>query len=448
MADELVVVGDALLDRDVEGRADRLAPDAPVPVVHDPVVHARAGGAGLAAVLGARGGAHVRLVTTLGDDAAGAELAALLDDEGVEVVDLRRRATPVKTRVRVDGHPLVRLDDGADDGEVLDARAIDTMPEPGSAVLVADYGLGTVDHPLVRDHLRRWASARPLVWDPHPRGAVPVPGTRLATPNRHEAVREGLPVRSISEAAESAVVLAERWRVHGVAVTLGADGAVIGIPGRLPLAVPAPVTVAGDACGAGDCFAVSAARSLAHGKMLTEAVVDSVAEASAFVADGGVACLRADRVPRPDPVDRLADVRRRGGTVVATSGCFDLLHAGHVAMLQAARRLGDALVVLLNSDHSVQNLKGAERPIVGEGDRAAVLLGLACVDAVVVFDELTPVAALERLQPQLFVKGDDYGAGTIPEARAMRRWGGTVVVVPYLEGRSTSTLIAEVDREA
>jgi rfaE bifunctional protein nucleotidyltransferase chain/domain/rfaE bifunctional protein kinase chain/domain len=448
MGDALVVVGDALLDRDVEGHAERLAPDAPVPVVQDPVVHSRPGGAGLAALLARRRGAHVTLVTALGEDGAGAELAASLEDAGVEVVDLRRRATPVKTRVRVDGHALVRLDDGADDGEVVAPQVVEDVAQPDGAVVVADYGLGTVAHPLVRRHLGEWAKSRPLVWDPHPRGASPVPGARLATPNRAEAGREGLPVRSISDATDAAVVLATRWRVHGVAVTLGADGAVVGIPGRLPLAVPAPVTVDGDACGAGDCFAVSAASWLAQGKVLTEAVVEAVADATTFVANGGVACLRADHEPPRAPADRLADIRRRGGTIVATSGCFDLLHAGHVAMLEAARRLGDALVVLLNSDRSVQDLKGAERPVVGQADRAAVLRGLACVDAVEVFDEVTPIAALERLRPQLFVKGDDYGAGVIPEAQAMRPWGGTVVVVPYLEGRSTTSLIAELGRDA
>jgi rfaE bifunctional protein nucleotidyltransferase chain/domain len=112
-------------------------------------------------------------------------------------------------------------------------------------------------------------------------------------------------------------------------------------------------------------------------------------------------------------------------------------------MLEAARSLGDGLVVLLNSDRSVQGLKGAERPIVGQDDRAAVLRSLQCVDAVEIFDETTPVQILERIRPDLFVKGDDYGAGQIPESAVLQRWGGSVVVVPYLEGRSTTRLIEE-----
>jgi rfaE bifunctional protein nucleotidyltransferase chain/domain/rfaE bifunctional protein kinase chain/domain len=442
--ERLVVVGDALLDRDVDGRADRLAPDAPVPVVHDPVVRARPGGAGLAALLAARAGAHVTVVTALGDDAEGAELAALLDAEGVELVDLRREATPVKTRVRVDGHVLARIDGGVDDGALRGPQAIADVSDGRAAVLVADYGAGVVRHPDVRARLTEWARQRPVVWDPHVRGLAPVPGTRRVTPNRREAGAHALPVATIADAARAAVILARRWRVHGVAVTLGAEGAVLGIHGRLPLAVPAPSVVRDDACGAGDCLAVAAARALDRGCVLTEAVAEGVRAASGFVAAGGVSSLRGPGDSDAAGSSVVDDVRRRGGTVVATSGCFDLLHAGHVAMLQAARALGDALVVLLNSDRSVQDLKGAERPIVPEADRATVLRGLQCVDAVEVFDEPTPVRALEQLRPQLFVKGDDYGSGVIPESEVLRRWDGEVVVVPYLEGRSTTRLIEEV----
>jgi rfaE bifunctional protein nucleotidyltransferase chain/domain len=139
----------------------------------------------------------------------------------------------------------------------------------------------------------------------------------------------------------------------------------------------------------------------------------------------------------------IARVRAQGGTVVATGGCFDLLHPGHVRTLQSARALGDCLVVCLNSDASVRRLKGPRRPVVEQADRAAVLLALGCVDAVEVFDEDTPVAVLERLRPDLWVKGGDYAAGELPEAAALARWNGRAVILPFLEGRSTTRLIEE-----
>ncbi len=141
-------------------------------------------------------------------------------------------------------------------------------------------------------------------------------------------------------------------------------------------------------------------------------------------------------------------VRGAGGTVVATGGCFDLVHAGHVAMLDDARRLGDCLVVLLNSDDSVRRLKGPGRPLQSQDDRAAVLRSLGSVDDVIVFEEDTPVAALEALRPDVFVKGGDYTVADLPEAAALRRWGGNAVVVPYLPGRSTTRLVKGASRHA
>jgi rfaE bifunctional protein nucleotidyltransferase chain/domain len=147
---------------------------------------------------------------------------------------------------------------------------------------------------------------------------------------------------------------------------------------------------------------------------------------------------------RPDIRRILAQVRARRGTVVATGGCFDLLHIGHLATLQAARRLGDCLIVCLNSDASVHRLKGPDRPLTSEVDRGRLLAALKCVDAVVVFDEDTPEAVLSWLRPDVWVKGGDYADGgpDLPEADLVRRWGGQTVIVPYLDGRSTTRTIA------
>jgi rfaE bifunctional protein nucleotidyltransferase chain/domain len=181
------------------------------------------------------------------------------------------------------------------------------------------------------------------------------------------------------------------------------------------------------------------------------------------VAEGGVGALvpRRDAAPpavqqevpavddvrRPPPgsIEAAAEVaervRARGGTVVATGGCFDLLHAGHVATLEAARSLGDCLVVLLNSDDSVRRLKGPTRPIQADQDRVRVLAALDAVDAVAVFGEDTPVEALRRLRPHMWAKGGDYSIEQMPEAEVMNEWGGQVIVLPYLDGRSTTRLV-------
>ena len=433
----LLVIGDALLDRDLHGRAERLAPDAPVPVVDAIEPTARAGGAALAATLAARMGLEVTLVTALGRDPAGEELRALLS--GIDVVDLGLHGTtPEKIRVLAGDRPVVRLDRGGE------PRGCGSLP-PGAldgadAILVSDYGRGVAAEPTVRAALR---GDVPVIWDPHPKGPEPVPGATLVTPNLKEAVaaanlkRDSPALDSALAAGEAAArVLAARWRAVAVAVTLGERGAVVVSGDGPPLAVPAPRVSAGDPCGAGDAFAATAAARIAAGALPSEAVHAAVHAASAFVA--------GERAEPPQGGDVAERVRAAGGTVVATGGCFDLLHAGHVRMLQQARALGDCLIVCLNSDASVARLKGDDRPLVAQDDRAAVLNGLACVDAVVVFDEDDPRAVLRTIRPHVWAKGGDYAVADLPEARTLAEWGGRAVIVPYVAGRSTSRLITEV----
>ncbi|WP_078843300.1 D-glycero-beta-D-manno-heptose 1-phosphate adenylyltransferase [Streptomyces albus] len=579
----LVVVGDVLLDRDIDGTAERLAPDAPAPVVDVAGDRSRPGGAGLAAVLAAADGREVVLVTALGDDPASRTVRAALSPR-VRLVELPLHGTlPEKIRVRADGRPLVRIDrGGGSPGEPDDA--VRAALRGAGAVLVADYGRGTAT--AVRRYLAEAARRVPLVWDPHPRGDEPVPGARLATPNAAEAralVPGGPPdpgpgarpsactgteaggagpgaggggepgpvpgagpaTPNAAEAralvpggppdpgpgarptaltctesdgadrtgaalaggaagsrgadgsdtgpgpAESAAGwtagrdtagnaaghdatdrtatatgapgddslrahgirgarLAERWRAATVAVTLGARGALLTRPGSdSPMLVPAPQASGGDPCGAGDRFAAAAAAALADGALPEEAVQRAVAEAAAFVAAGGAGNPalwrgRPSAAHRPagpeDPFALAEAVRARGGTVVATGGCFDLLHAGHVGLLENARRVGDCLIVCVNSDDSARRLKGPGRPFNHQADRVRVLAGLGCVDAVAVFDEDTPEELLRALRPDIWVKGGDYSVDALPEAPVLRQWGGQALVLPYLDGRSTTEI--------
>jgi D-beta-D-heptose 7-phosphate kinase / D-beta-D-heptose 1-phosphate adenosyltransferase len=443
---KLVVIGDALLDRDLDGRAERLAPDAPVPVVDALEPHDRAGGAGLAATIAAAAGHAVALVCALGDDVAGARVRALLESACVSVCDLGLPgATPEKVRVRAGGRALVRLDSGGE------TRACGPLNEAAraalrgaDAVLVSDYGRGVAAEPTVRAALAS-LGATPIVWDPHPNGPDPVPGCALVTPNAAEAAAAwpGDAGAGLARHEERARALRRRWQAVHVCVTLGSRGALLVHADGPALAVPAPNVGAGDPCGAGDCFAATAAGRLAAGALPSEAVRAAVAAASAFVAAGGAAVWPARR-EQPADSDAFAlatRVRGEGGTVVATGGCFDLLHAGHVCALEAARALGDCLIVCLNSDDSVRRLKGADRPVVPETDRAAVLAALRCVDAVAVFEEDDPRAVLRELRPHVWAKGGDYAVSDLPEAETLAEWGGRAVVVPYVAGRSTSRLI-------
>ena len=447
MSRPLVVVGDALLDVDLVGTASRLTPDAPVPVVEDVERRERPGGAALAAVIAAASTSReVVLVTPLDTDDGAARLRALLGGR-VRLLEIPSGGgTAVKQRVRVGDHSVVRIDSGAPVATPgpLPAEAAAAIRD-AAAVLVADYGRGTTSAPEVRAALAE--ASGPIVWDPHPRGAVPVPNARLVTPNGAEAARlthvEGSGLAAVGARAEELIRL---WGVGAVAVTLGARGALLSYGEGAPMVVPAVPVSGGDPCGAGDAFAGAAALALADGAVTGEAVAAAVAAASAFVARGGASAWDVEP-PEPNVVAEpgvdglIAQVRAAGGTVVATGGCFDLLHPGHVATLRAARGLGDCLVVCINSDESVRRLKGPSRPLVTAVDRARVLEALEFVDAVLVFDEDTPVEVLDRLRPDVWAKGGDYAGADLPEAAVLRRWGGQAVVLPYLDGHSTSALV-------
>jgi D-beta-D-heptose 7-phosphate kinase / D-beta-D-heptose 1-phosphate adenosyltransferase len=462
----LVVIGDALLDVDVEGTAGRLCPDAPVPVVDCAHERQRAGGAGLAARLAARfTGEEVVLVTAVGDDAAGRRVTELAETYAEVVRVPMAGATSCKTRIRVAGQTLVRVDrgDGRAAGGPLPVRVAQVLRRAG-AVLVSDYGCGVAAHPEIRRLLAGMPDGTPVVWDPHPGGPVPLPGARLVTPNEAEAriLARGRAVAvsggPFTEAAAHSAALVDRWRVTGVAVTLGEHGALLSVGGAVPYVAPAETVPDHrvDGCGAGDCFAAGAAHVLHAGGTLTEAVTEAVRRAGEFVHAGGVAAL--DGPPRSAvrppagcgesvwEVVRL--IRESGGRVVATGGCFDLLHAGHVSLLRAARRLGDGLVVCVNSDASVRAIKGPDRPLVPAADRVRVLAALEYVDAVAVFDEATPARLLDRLRPDLWVKGGDYSGIDLAEADVVRRHGGQVVLLPYLDGHSTTALVARARETA
>jgi D-beta-D-heptose 7-phosphate kinase / D-beta-D-heptose 1-phosphate adenosyltransferase len=293
-----------------------------------------------------------------------------------------------------------------------------------AAVLVSDYGRGMAANPVLSVLLQQRAGAATanalVVWDPHARGPRPPAGLDMLTPNLGEAAAL-LDAAGLDSAPAAAAALARTFNTAAT-VTAGAAGAVLAEPGAEP--VPVPVEPAsGDVCGAGDRFAATVAVERARGASRHEAVVAAVAAARRHVLG---------ETPGPPP---------GGPRVVATGGCFDVLHAGHVRLLEAARRLGDELVVCLNGDLSVRRLKGLHRPINRVEDRAAVLRGLGCVDDVVVFDEDTPCDVLRRIRPALFVKGGDYTDQPLPEREVLAEWGGQVVLLPVVPGRSTTRIM-------
>lgn len=415
----VVVIGDSVLDRTWQGSAQRLCPDSVGPVVDLDEENASPGAAALTALAVASFGCQTVLVTALGVDAAGRAIRDDMHHAGVQVVDLGLDGpTPEKTRVRVDGLTVTRLDRGCTAIAPIRRGGNDASNWIASAdaIVLSDYGRGVVPHLWSGRAVR---ADVPVIWDPHPRSTRPRGRLTLATPNRSEAMSMAVsePPQELGALAKG---LAHQWSCT-IALTDGRDGVVLSTTETTTRVPTEPVI--GDSCGAGDWFAAGVASALANGDPMRAAI--------------GHGCrAAAEWIRRP-----LRTSIPREETVVATSGCFDVLHVGHLAMLEHARHLGDRLVVLVNSDDSVRRLKGHGRPVNAIDDRVALLEGLSCVDEVRVFDESTPCEALERLQPAVFVKGADYADAHLEERSVMARWGGRIEFAPLVSGRSTTRVL-------
>jgi D-beta-D-heptose 7-phosphate kinase/D-beta-D-heptose 1-phosphate adenosyltransferase len=469
---DVVVVGDALLDSYVDGTAQRLCREAPVPVVAVRDRRDAPGGAANTAVNAAALGARVHFVSVVGDDTDGRRLLDALERAGVATGDVARspdRATLRLTRVSAGSHLLVRVDDGSTDAlTVEDEEAVvvslhERIPQ-ADAVIVADYGDGVMTPRVVEAlaHLQAQA-ARVLVVDAkHPAAYHAVRPTAVK-PNWGEA-RQLL----VDDDLDRAEARADGLTSHGeqllevtgariVAVTLDDEGAVVFERDRPPHRTYArPAAASADATGAGDTFVAAFTLALAAGVDTPRAAELASTAADVVVAKPGTATcgpeelrerLVADDayvVGLPRLRDRVDEHRRQGRRIVFTNGCFDILHRGHIGYLNRAKSLGDILVVGVNDDESVRRLKGPERPINTLEDRVRVLAALSCVDHIVAFSGDTPSEIIAAIRPDVYAKGGDYTVETLPEAPLVERLGGTVRILPFVEDRSTTGIIERI----
>jgi rfaE bifunctional protein kinase chain/domain/rfaE bifunctional protein nucleotidyltransferase chain/domain len=468
---DLLVVGDALLDCWLGGPSNRLCREAPVPVIDVTEMSCAPGGAGNTAANVAALGARAMLASVVGDDEDGRRLRAELGHHGVHTgptIEVPGRRTISKRRVLAGGHMLARLDDGtvepiptAEADRLL--ATVARLAATCDAVLICDYGLGTLCD-RVRDGLAelrtRWRC--PVVVDAHdPARWRPVAPTAV-TPNYAETLALlgcAAPDPGTDRAAfveEHRAALFERSGAALVVATLDADGALLLQPDRPAYRTYAGTAAPGFTAGAGDSFVSAFALALAAGANETAALELGNTAAGVVVQQAGTAvCTGPDLLRAADETGQgivdtaelardVAAHRAAGRRLVFTNGCFDVLHRGHVSYLNQAKRLGDVLVVALNSDSSVARLKGPDRPVNQAEDRAAVLSALSCVDHVVVFEADSPTELLELVRPDVYVKGGDYTPEMLPETPVVERLGGRVRILDYVDDRSTSQIIERI----
>lgn len=459
----VLVVGDLMLDRYWYGSTSRISPEAPVPVVHVGESEERPGGAGNVALNIASLGGHADVLGLTGDDEAARLLEQRLIVAGVGCHFELAPGLPTVTKLRVISRhqQMIRLDfeDGFDavDGARLLTRFEALLPGC-NAVVLSDYGKGTLSQAPRLIALAR-AAGKPVLVDPKGRDYTIYRGATLITPNLAEFTAVAGECRTDDELVARAEALRDKLQLDALLITRSEKGMTLVRKSRPALHLPTRAREVFDVTGAGDTVIAALATALAAGLEIAEAtalanlaagvVVGKLGTATATVPELRRALREQDEI-EGGVVDEerlsvlMADARAHGETVVMTNGCFDILHAGHVAYLEQARRLGDRLVVAVNDDASVKRLKGADRPVNTLAQRMAVLAGLGSVDWVVPFAEDTPERLICRLKPGVLVKGGDYRPEDIAGGNCVREAGGEVVVLGYIEGVSTTRIIEKM----
>ena len=469
----ILVVGDVMLDRYVWGDVDRISPEAPIPVLSVANEETKLGGAASVVnnlfVLDV----DVTCCGVVGDDAAGATFRQMLRQLGLSdagVVVCPGRKTTVKTRMIAHKQQVLRVDD-EDTGELPAeivgkvAAFVDRQALASEMILISDYGKGLISPALAAriSKASRSASVRVIADTAKQADFSKYRGLTAITPNRSESeLATGLKITSIEQAHIAADKLLNELELQAVVMTLDKDGiAVLERPDDFTH-VPTRPRAVYDVTGAGDMAISVLGAVLAAGQGWIDAARLANIAAGIEVTRIGSQPLRRDEIIRgirhehaiaADKMKSLAELRpileehrRRRERIVFTNGCFDILHLGHVKYLEFARGLGDVLVIGLNSDGSVRRLKGANRPICPENERAQMLAALADVSYVVVFDEDTPDALIREVHPDVLVKGEDWEGKEVVGSEFVRSYGGDVVLAPLVKGKSTTEIIQRIMR--
>lgn len=459
----VLVVGDVMLDRYWHGGTHRISPEAPVPVVKVEQFEDRPGGAANVALNAAALGAAAVVIGVTGDDEPAGALQQRLESAGILPLFQREPSVPTITKLRVISRhqQLIRLDfeesfDNVDLGGMLEF--FEQQLELAGAVVLSDYGKGALRDPQA---LIRRARARgvPVLVDPKGRDFSKYRGATLITPNLAEFEAVVGPCRSERELVDKGLALLRELELDALLITRSEQGVTLLREGMTELHLPARAREVFDVTGAGDTVISVLAAALGAGSPLEQAVALANLAAGIVVGKLGTASVSGPElrraVQREQGAERgvmsreqlrvaVEDARAHGERIVFTNGCFDIIHAGHVGYLEQARKLGDRLVVAVNSDDSVTRLKGPGRPINPAERRMAVLAGLEAVDWVTCFDEDTPEALLELLKPDVLVKGGDYAVDQVVGWQIVKGYGGEVAVLDFLDDCSTTAIVNKI----
>ncbi len=469
-----LVIGDVMLDRYLIGSVGRISPEAPVPIVLLNAQNERAGGAANVAANLALLGIKTHLIGCVGNDLEAASLIKLITDAGIQnnLVTSKTRPTIAKTRV-VSGHQqMMRLDQESSatftsaETDALQANIHAALKASPQIVILSDYAKGLLSETVCQDIIKQCKAQKiPVLVDPKGADYTKYVGATALTPNKKETAEACSTNINDADLITKAIALKNCIKLQFLAVTRGEEGITLIDDGLINNGVhhiAASAKQVFDVSGAGDTVIATLAAGLMHGLTSLEAL--TVANLAAGVVVGKVGtvpitqadlieALQAEQGSEQahkicDLVQLMAKVaiwKTQKQKIVFTNGCFDLLHAGHVTYLEAAKKRGDKLILGLNTDRSVSAIKGPSRPVVHENDRARVLAALESVDAVILFDEDTPLNIINAIKPNIIAKGSDYSADQVVGGREVQSWGGEIALIDLVEGRSTSNIIQKMN---
>ncbi|WP_444996545.1 bifunctional D-glycero-beta-D-manno-heptose-7-phosphate kinase/D-glycero-beta-D-manno-heptose 1-phosphate adenylyltransferase HldE [Aliikangiella sp. IMCC44359] len=466
-ASRVLVIGDLMLDRYWHGGSSRISPEAPVQVVNVGQIEERPGGAGNVALNIASLGCEATLIGVTGDDEAADSLYTRLNAANV-VCDFERVAdVPTITKLRVISRQqqLIRLDFE----EHFNGRGISGLVKrmqkhikECGAVILSDYAKGTLEN--VGELIKVANSYKvPVLVDPKGVDFSKYQGATLVTPNLHEFEAVVGPCFDEQTLVERGNKLLEQYQWQALLITRGEHGMTLLRRGLPELHLPALAREVFDVTGAGDTVIGTLASALAAGSNIEDAVALSNIAAGIVVVKLGTATVSSHEIRRQlrtagdtgtgvmtqqQAKIVIDEAKAHGEKIVMTNGCFDILHAGHVAYLQEAKALGDRLVVAVNDDQSVRQLKGEGRPINPVERRMSVLSALGSVDWVVRFSEETPKDLIVELMPDVLVKGGDYQVEQIAGAKEVIKNGGKVEILQFVDGVSTTGIINSIHHKS
>lgn len=459
----LLVAGDVMLDRYWHGPTSRISPEAPVPVVAIHRDEMRPGGAANVALNITALGGQARLLGVVGQDEPAEQLRRALSERGVLTEFLVSASEPTITKLRVlsRNQQLIRLDFeqslarvGAFDRARYRQRYLAALDD-AQCVVLSDYGKGTLADVAELIAAAR-AAGRPVLVDPKGSDWRPYRGATLMTPNLSELEAVVGACSDVASIVAKGLRLCDELSLEALLVTRSEQGMTLLVPGHEPLHLPTEAREVFDVTGAGDTVIAALGACLAVGEDYAQAARIANLAAGIVVGKLGTATASPAELRRvlrrqheddagvlveAELLEHVAEARALGQTVVMTNGCFDLLHVGHVRYLEAARKLGDVLIVAVNDDASVTRLKGAGRPLNPVSDRMRLLAALKCVDWVVPFAEDTPARLIGKVLPDVLVKGGDYTPEKIAGFDAVTGNGGQVLVLEFHDGYSTTRLI-------